>query len=167
MSKIKNLKVSELLEEVASKSPTPGGGSVAALSGAMAASLVAMVANLTIGKKKYESKEKRMKTILKETLVCQKELLRLADEDSKAFEKVMSAYRSKKGIRAALRYAIDVPTKTAKASEKVIALAEEVAKIGNKNAVSDAKTAKHLAKAAIKGADENIKINREAIASLG
>lgn len=141
---------------------------MAALSGAMAASLAVMVANLTLGKKGYERVQKEVKKIKAEALTYQRYLLKLADLDVKAFDSVMVAYKSrdKAKIRKSLKRATDVPSKVAYLSEKVEKLAERLARIGNKNATSDAKSAVALAKAAQKAAEENIKINVRALAAL-
>lgn len=165
---IKDQKIEKFLEELSSSKPTPGGGSVAALTGAMAASLVEMVANITIGKKGYERVEKDIKILRYKAIKAKKELLELADEDVKAFEQVMVAYKSKdkNRIKKALVFATDVPTKTAKFSKDVAELAKKISKIGNKNAYSDAMSSFHLAKAAVESARENIKINQMAIDNL-
>ena len=156
-----NKKIEDFLEELASKSPTPGGGSVAALAGAMAAGLVEMVWNIT---KNVDTELQRNK--LKNLRL---ELLKLADEDSKAFDKVMEAYRSKdkSKIRESLQKAIDAPAKVKRLSIEIEKLAKVAAKKGNKNAFSDAKTAIYLARASQKSAEENVKINMIALARLG
>lgn len=166
MAKIKELEINDFLKKMASESPTPGGGAVAALAGAMAASLVEMVSNITIGKKGYEKVAKELKKLRNEVRKSKLHLLRLADEDVKAFAKVMTAYKSKdkRKIKKALLWATAVPSQTAKLARQVERLGLTVAKIGNKNAVSDAKTAVYLARAARLSALENVKINKRALA---
>ena len=166
--KIQDQKIGEFLDSVASKSPTPGGGSVAALTGAMAASLVEMVCNLTIGKKRYPEVQDEMIRVAERASELSGELLELADRDSEAFEKVMEAYRSedKDKIKGALLTAIEVPEKVAECSENVRELAEIVGKMGNTNAHSDATSAEHLAFAAIQAAQENVEINKKSLAAL-
>lgn len=159
--KIKDKKIEDFLEELSDKSPTPGGGAVAALSGAMAASLVEMVLNLT--------KDEGLKTKnLQKTRKLRVELLKLADEDIIAFDGVMAAYRSKSSprIKKALVYATQVPEKTKALCKEVEKLARVVEKYGNKKALSDAKTAVLLSVAAQGSAEENIKINRLALKKL-
>jgi formiminotetrahydrofolate cyclodeaminase len=158
---IKDKKIEDFLEELSSKSPTPGGGAVAALTGAMAASLVEMVLNIT---KDEELKKENLQKIRKLRL----ELLKLADEDVAAFDEVMVAYKSKSKprIKKALGYATVVPAKTKALSKEVERLAGEVVKYGNKNALSDAKTAVLLSRAAQASAEENIKINQQALKKL-
>jgi len=165
---IKDQKILEFLDSVSSKSPTPGGGSVAAVVGAMAASLVEMVCNLTIGKKNYVEVQTEIIQIAERASDLSTKLLDLADEDTKAFEKVMAAYKSEdKGeIKKALTLAIEVPQKTVECAEEVQTLAIAVSKIGNTNAYSDAMSAEHLAFAAIESAQENIEINKKSLTAL-
>lgn len=155
-------------EELGSKNPTPGGGVMAALAGSFAASLIEMVCNLTIDKKGYEKVQKDMLKIHKEAVELKKKLSKLAEEDKKAFDKVMKAYKSKNkvAIRKSLKYAIEVPMEVRKLSQQLEKLAFHTSKIGNKNALSDAKTAMYLAHAAGKSALENIKINKVALSKL-
>ena len=149
-------------EELGSKNPTPGGGVVAALSASFAASLIEMVCNLSQGK--------AILRIRKRVIELRKKLTKLADEDAKAFDRVMVAYRTKPRsvakIRKSLNFAIVVPSEVRKHAQELEKLAIKVAKIGNKNAYSDAKTALHLSQAAQKSALENIKINKESIKKL-
>ncbi len=162
--------VNKFLEKVASKTPTPGGGSVSAVSGAMAASLVEMVCNLTIGKKGYEKVQSKIRTIKSQSNKLRKELLKLADEDAKAYESVVSAFKVSKNnpkrkqkIQTAFKKAVLIPLETAKKSGEVLDLAEKALEIGNKNTSSDARVAIFLSKTAIKGALENVEINRPSI----
>lgn len=166
---IKKQTIEEFLEDVASSRPTPGGGAVAAITAATAASLVEMVCNLTIGKKKYVDVQKRVEIIARHAKEARMELLDIADADTEAFDKVMIAYKSenKEEIRAALFWAIEVPKKVVEIAEEIQSLAIEISKIGNNNAYSDAMSAEHLANAAIESAQENIEINIKALASLG
>lgn len=161
MNKIKDQKIEQFLERLASKNPTPGGGAVAALIGATAASLVVMVCKLT----KEDSSVKR---ITNNANNLKSQLLNLADEDCEAFDEVVAAYKSKnkRKIKKAFQKAIMVPGDTKRLSKKVERLARVVIKRGNKNAESDAKTAVYLAVAAQKSAEENIKINKRAIDKL-
>ena len=145
----------DFLEKLASKNPTPGGGAAAAIAGAMGAALVEMVISLS---KNLELKTNNLR----------EKLLKLAEEDVVAFDLVMAAYRSKnkEKIMKALLKAIEVPEKTKKLSKEVEKLAKIAARKGNKNALSDAKTALYLAQAAQKGSEANIKINKQSLASL-
>ena len=166
--------IEQFQRELSSKKPTPGGGVVAALAASFAASLIEMVVNLTIGKKGYEDKERVLLKIDKDTKEIKKRLTVLAEDDAKAYEKVMEAYRINKEdkkrdeeIKKALRYAIEVPMEVRKLSHELEELGYRVSKVGNKNAVSDARTAIHLSRAAGKSALENIKINKDSLKKLG
>lgn len=166
--KIKEQKVEELLKNLSSSSPTPGGGAAAALAGSLAASLVEMVANITIGKPKYKNAERELVKIKSRANSLKVQLLKLADDDAKAFDSVITAYKrgSNFGIKKALTLAIEIPGETKKLSAEILKLARRVEKIGNKNAVSDAKSAGYLAKAAGLSAKENIKINKKLLSKL-
>ena len=156
----------DFTDELAAATPTPGGGSAAAYTGAMGAALVSMVAHLTIGKKGYQEQEKSMKNILKESETLRAELLIAVDRDSDAFDQVMVAYRMpksdpdrKRTIQEATLKAALVPLEVAEKSLLVMGLASEAARSGNLNAISDAGSAVHLAFAALTSAAYNVRIN--------
>ncbi|MCJ7805671.1 cyclodeaminase/cyclohydrolase family protein [Patescibacteria group bacterium] len=165
---IRKKRIGEFLNEVASDSPTPGGGAVAALSAAMAAGLVRMVADLTVDKKGYEKVTKKATGIGSAAKKLEKELLTLGDLDIAAYNSVVAAFKTKdkQKITKALHGAAEIPGKVAQKSLEVSRLAQKITKIGNKNALSDAKTAIYLAKAARLSALENVKINKRALARL-
>ena len=165
---IKNQKVGEFLDSVASKSPTPGGGAVAAVTGAMAASLTEMVCNLTIGNPKYPDVQDEMIRIAERASELSGQLLELADRDSEAFEKVMEAFKSKDKakIKGALLTATEIPQKVAELCENVRELAEIASRLGNVNARSDAVSAEHLAFAGVQAAEENVEINKKSLAAI-
>jgi len=158
----------EFQKELGSKKPTPAGGVVSALSGAFAASLIEMVCNLTLEKENYKKVRKDVIKIHKDVVELKKRLTNLAEEDKKAYEKVIIAYRkkNKEQIKKALKYAIEVPFEVRKISQELEKLAYRVSKIGNRSALSDAKTAIYLAHASGKSALENIKINKESLNKL-
>ncbi len=169
-SMMKNMDIEKFLDELSSASPTPGGGAASALVGAIAASLSSMVANLTIGKKKYADVENEMKEIVKKATEIRNALISLMDEDVNAFNKIMDAYKlpkendeqiriRKEKIEEASKYACQVPLKTAKLSLDVMDLAIRVIEKGNKNAVSDGACSGYFAESAIKGALSNVMIN--------
>jgi glutamate formiminotransferase / formiminotetrahydrofolate cyclodeaminase len=154
------------IDELASGSPTPGGGSAAALAGTLAAALVAMVARLTVGKKAYAAVEAQAGEILAEAEQLRGELRRLMDEDAAAYDGVTRAYRIPKSdpgradaIDEALLAAARPPAEVVKRGRRLLALAQTIEQIGNKNAVSDARVAGMLAKTAIDGASENVNAN--------
>jgi formiminotetrahydrofolate cyclodeaminase len=168
MNKIAHYKIEKFLSNLAASSPTPGGGATAALAGAMAASLVTMVAGLTFGKEKYKKVAGKMRKISQESRTLKTKFMVLADQDVAAFNRVMLAYKSKNQaqIIKALKKATSVPEQVILLAKRVQKLAREVANHGNKNAYSDAKSAFFLGVAAEKSALENVRINRKALASL-
>ena len=154
------------IDELASGTPAPGGGSAAALAGALAAALVAMVARLTIGKKAYAAVESRAREILAEAESLRADLRRLVDEDAAAYGGVSRAYKIPKddptrsrAVDDALLAAARTPAEVVKRARRVHQLAAEIGAIGNKNATSDARVAELLAGTAIDGALENIRVN--------
>ncbi len=162
------------LEHVASVEPAPGGGSVAALSGALAASLVAMVCRLTIGKKGYESVSAEMQAILPRAEKLQHELSDMMQADTDAYARVMQAYQLPKttdaekvartqAIQVALKHASDVPLDVAEHCAQVLELTRTVAAKGNKNAASDGGVGALMAEAGLRGAALNVSINLGAI----
>ncbi len=163
---LKDLKVSEFLSELSSSSPAPGGGSAAALMGAVGASLVSMVCNLTLGKKGYESVQEEVKTILDEADKLRGELLDKVDEDTEAFNAFMSALKlpkgseeRKKAMREALRNATLLPLSVMELSVRVLKLARQLVDKGNKNAISDVGVSAISAYGAIESAYLNVLIN--------
>ena len=158
------------IDELAGGAPTPGGGSAAALSGTLAAALVAMVARLTVGKKAYAAVEAQAREILAEAEELRGDLRRLVDEDAAAYEGVRRAYKIPKrdpqraqAIDDALLAAARPPADVVKLGRRVLALAQTIEHIGNQNAVSDARVAAMLARTAIDGATENVNANLAAV----
>jgi glutamate formiminotransferase/formiminotetrahydrofolate cyclodeaminase len=155
---------------VAADAPTPGGGAVAALAGALAAALDTMVTGLTIGRPKYAEVEARMQQVRQQAVEVQAEMLRLMTADSEAFEQVMAAYRlprgtaeeveaRRDGIQRALRRATEVPLEIMARAVEILRLARACAEHGNANAVSDAGVAGYMALAAAQSASLNVDIN--------
>jgi len=172
--KLADLSIKEFLAKTASGSPVPGGGSIAALSAAIAAGLSEMVANLTIGKKGYEATEKQMKIIKKAAADYRNKLIKDIDRDSDSYNDVLEAFKLPKGnkqeennrkqaIQDAFKNASLVPLGVAKNAFKVIELAEKVVKHGNKNAVTDGAVAVMMARTAVLSALYNVKINLPSI----
>lgn len=170
-----NAMISTFLEELSSAAPAPGGGSVAALSGAMAASLVSMVCNLTIGKEKFAKDEQEVKAVLQGALKMREELMSFIDADVAAYQAVIACYRMPKGtseeksarkeqLQAALKRANEVPYRTAEACFRVLTLNRRLPQIGNPNAVSDIAVSVNLAEAALQSALYNVDINCKYIA---
>jgi glutamate formiminotransferase/formiminotetrahydrofolate cyclodeaminase len=165
-----NLSITEFIDELSSDSMAPGGGSVSALSGSLAAGLTSMVANLTFGKKGYESSNKRMKDISIRAQSLKSKLLGLVEADTDAFNNYIIALRlpkksdneilaRTKAIEAASKTITLVPLDTLKLCGELITLAETVLKRGNKNALSDAFVGVSQANTAGEGAYLNIRIN--------
>ncbi len=166
--------IGSFLDQVAEGTPTPGGGTVSAFVGALAACLATMVANLSIGKKKYAGAEPALREIKTRAQSLRGELLGLARADSEAFESVLGAGRlpqatsgevaaRDKALAAANLEAARVPVRTAEACLEVAELAARVAELGNPNAVSDAGVAGLLATAAGEGALLNVQINLKSL----
>jgi glutamate formiminotransferase/formiminotetrahydrofolate cyclodeaminase len=154
------------IDTLAAATPTPGGGSAAALAGTLAAALVAMVARLTVGRKAYAAVEAQARAIVDEAEQLRGELRRLVDEDAASYEGVTRAYKIPKddpgrpqAIDDALLAAARPPAEVVKRARRLLALAQTIEQIGNKNAVSDARVAGMLAKTAIDGASENVNAN--------
>lgn len=157
-------------DALASDAPTPGGGSGAAVAGALGAALVAMLARLTIGRKRYAAHEELMKAIADAAGEAQAALLALASEDAAAYDAVSTAYRlpkttdaekaaRKEAIQAAMRGACDVPLRVMEQCLEVISLAKNAVKRGNVNAASDGAAGAELCRAALKVAAYNVRIN--------
>jgi formiminotetrahydrofolate cyclodeaminase len=158
------------LDEVASFSPAPGGGSVAALSGALGAALTSMVCNLTIGKKKYADVEEELKKVLDLSEQLRAQFTEMIDRDTQAFGKVMEAYALPKdsepqkvlraaAIKGATKEATLVPLEVMKHCIDALALAQIVAAKGNGNSISDAGVSALMLHAALEGAALNVRIN--------
>lgn len=165
-----NQSVRGFLDETASSNPVPGGGSIAAQSGATAAALVEMVANLTIGKKKYLQVEEEMKGISKTASAFREKLLEDIDRDSEAFHQVMKAFKllketdeekaiRREAIQEAMKHAAAVPLEVAKQSLEVMALSKKVVVSGNANAVTDGAVSAMMARTAVLSALYNVRIN--------
>jgi len=165
------------LDELASSSPAPGGGSVAALAGALGAALTSMVCNLTIGKKKYADVEETMKGILKESEDLRARFTLLIEKDTEAFNKVMEAFSLPKendaqralreaAIVAATKEATLVPLEVMKHCIDGLALAQTVASSGNKNSISDAGVSAFMLHAACESAALNVRINLNGLSDM-
>ena len=163
-------KIIEYLDKAAAGTAVPGGGSVAALNAALAAGLTEMVANLTIGKKGYETVEDEMKTIAEEASQLRTKLTAAIDQDADAYTEVMAAYKlpkatdqetavRKQKIQDAIKHAALVPLEVARNALAVIELAGQAIRKGNKNAASDGAVAAMNARTGALAAIYNVKIN--------
>lgn len=169
-SRLVDLKLREFSNELSMDSPTPGGGSAAALAGALSAALAAMVANLTVGKKGYEAVTEEMKQVAVKAQELKDELLRAVDEDTRAFNRVMEAFRlprsteeqtreKEAAVESASKEATLVPFGVLEKCLPLLDAARAVAERGNKNSLSDAGAAAALAEAAAEAAYYNVRIN--------
>ena len=170
MSNLTDLKSTEFLTALASSAPAPGGGGGAAMAGALAAALASMVANLTIGKEKFAQQEPEVKALLEETEEERQRLLRLVEDDAAVFNSFMSCYKLPKAteeekaartaaIRSAAKEAAEVPLAIARASYMVLTLAERLVRIGNPGVITDGACSALLARAALRCAEYNVRIN--------
>jgi methenyltetrahydrofolate cyclohydrolase len=160
----------QYFDELSSNSPTPGGGNVAAMCGALSASLGTMVCNLTIGKKKYVDVETEMVNVKLKLESYRKRFFELAEKDNAAFDKVMEAFKLPKEseaekeirnnkIQEATLGAAEVPSDVMNACYELLPLIKVVVDKGNRNSLSDAGVAAALIAAAAKGAYLNVLIN--------
>jgi methenyltetrahydrofolate cyclohydrolase len=174
MTDIKDTEIEAFLAALASQSATPGGGSAAAIIGAMGAALVSMVCNLTIGKKKYVEVEGEMKDVLAKAETLRQKLIGMIEDDVKAFDAVMGAYGMPKetdadkakrdaAIQAALKQATDVPMACARAARQVIDIAATASDKGNLNVISDAGVGVLAGYAALRSAALNVFTNARMI----
>jgi formiminotetrahydrofolate cyclodeaminase len=165
-----SMPITDFCRELAGDAPAPGGGSVAALAGALAASLAAMVARLTVGRKKYETAWPRMESLRDNADRVAAELLALVDKDTEAYNRVAAAFGLPKGtdaekearnrsIQEATLEAARVPLQTLETAARCLELVQGVLEQGNSNCLTDAGVAVHLIRAAAYGAAYNVRVN--------
>ena len=168
--RLSELSVRDLLERLSSSAPIPGGGSASALAGAMGASLVQMVVELTAGRPAAEAHEGTLAELRDRAAHLRDELIGLAELDAVAYDRVVIARRLPRGtdaerterdarVAAATHDATAAPLSAARASAAVLALAEQLAPIGNRHAISDVGVAGSLAVTAVRGSALNVRIN--------
>jgi glutamate formiminotransferase/formiminotetrahydrofolate cyclodeaminase len=165
-----DLTVEEFVEETASESPAPGGGSISAGMGAMGAALAAMVANLSSHKRGWDDRWEEFSNWAEQGKACHVELLRLIDADTDAFNKIMAALGLPKGtdaekaarqaaLQAATKHAIEIPFQVMQTALRAMDVVRAMAEIGNPNSVSDAGVGALATRSAVLGAYLNVKIN--------
>lgn len=165
-----SLSIRDLADRLASREPVPGGGSAAAIAGALGASLIGMVAELTIGRPEAADRDAMLRDVQDTAAALRGQLLDLAETDASAYDAVVTARRLPKAsdeerdersrrMRDSMVEAARVPLETARRSREVLDLAVRIAPIGNRNAISDAGVAAQLASAAVRGAVLNVRIN--------
>ena len=168
------LTIKEFINKVISNDPVPGGGSVSALNGALAGALAAMVANLTIGRKKYAEVNDIMVELSSRFEKLSSCLIEDVDRDSDAYNRVFAAFKMPKdtdeekqvrseAIQRETKYAAQVPMEVARAVYEVLPMIDTVAQKGNSNAVTDACVSMMCARTAILGALLNVRINLTSI----
>ena len=171
---LKDTSIELFLDDLASRNPTPSGGSAAAVMGAMGAALVSMVCNLTIGKTQYRDFEEELKSVLTKAEELRRDLTKMIEEDVQAFDAVMGAYRMPRltkdetatraqAIQTALKTATSVPMRCCRACREVITLGRVVGEKGNRNVVSDAGVAAVAGYAALRSAALNVFTNARVI----
>lgn len=171
---LKDISITELADLTASKSPAPGGGAIAAMTGAYGAALTAMVARLTIGKKGFDDVQSHMEGLARSADDLRATLLDAIQKDSSSFDAFMDALRMPKeteeekvqrklAMQEALKHAAEVPYQTALDASKIMPLAELAVQEGNPQAVTDALVAAMMARTAVRSALLNVKINLESI----
>ena len=168
--RLTDLSVRDLVERLATNDPIPGGGSASALAGAMGAALVQMVVALTVGRPSAAEHGAALMEIAESAVAAQSDLLRLAELDAAAYAAVVTARRLPRDtererqardvqVAAATREATMAPLETARSAAGVLGLAERLAPIGNRHAISDVGVGALLAAAAMRGAALNVRIN--------
>jgi glutamate formiminotransferase/formiminotetrahydrofolate cyclodeaminase len=168
------LKVYDFVNEVSRESPAPGGGSIAALAGALGAALSSMVANISIGKRGTEEIEEHLRPVADKAQELKDALLKAIDEDTNAFNAYMAARRlpakteeektvKQQAIQDGLKKAVAVPLRTAQLSQQAINVAQVVVEKGNINSVTDAGVGAHIAFTGVKGGIFNVLINLKEI----
>lgn len=169
-----NKDITSFVDATASNAPVPGGGSIAALTGTLAAALGEMVGQLTIGKKKYVEVEEEMKVIVGNLNKKRMKLIELIDKDASSYDDVMKAFKLPKdtdqekaarsqAIQEGTKYAASVPLETAVVTFSILDDIETLVIKGNSNAVSDGAVAAMMARTAVLSALMNVKINLSSI----
>lgn len=171
------LSVKDFLAKTAGSDPVPGGGSIAALNAALASALTEMVANLTIGKKKYEDKEELMRRIASSAGNYMASFVRDINADAEAYNKVFEAFKLPKDtdeekaertkeIQAATKLAAEIPMEVARKALDMMDIIVMVAENGNQNAITDACVSMMTARTAVLAALLNVKINLASIKDI-
>jgi formiminotetrahydrofolate cyclodeaminase len=174
MTKLVKQNIKMFLDEVASSSHAPGGGSVAALAGALGAALTSMVCNLTKAKQGYEEVQDEIAEVLEKSEELRKDLTDLIDKDTDAFNEVMKALQMPKEteeqkeqrrtiLQTAFKQAAEIPLETARKCVQILHVAHIVAEKGNKNSISDAAVSALMAQTGVQAAMLNVRINLSSI----
>lgn len=170
MQNLTEMSSKNFLTSLASAAPTPGGGGAAAMAGALAAALASMVGNLTVGKERFAAQEAEVKELLSQAEAARSELLQLAEDDAKVFDSFMACYRLPKAtdeekaartqaIRMVAKQAAVVPLAIARKALLTLQLADRLVAVGNPGVITDGACSALLARAALRCADYNVRIN--------
>lgn len=170
MDNLTDLSTKEFLTLLASDAPAPGGGGAAAVAGGLAAALASMLANLTIGKKKFAEQEAEVKVLLQEAEPLRQQMLQLVQQDAEVFDKFMQCYKLPKNteveqqlrtqaISEAAKKAAEIPMEIAVFSVKIMELTARLAVIGNPGVITDGAVSGLLARAAVRSSVYNVLVN--------
>ncbi len=168
----------QFIDQVASSSPAPGGGSVSAAAGALAAALSSMVCRLTVGKKKFKEVQEELKQVLERAEVIRKQMEEFIVKDAESFDKVMDAFKLPKytdeekkkrddAVQEATKGAIGVPLQVMEKALEALGMIRVVVEKGNPNMISDAGVSSLMARTAAEGAYLNVRINLNSIEDQG
>jgi formiminotetrahydrofolate cyclodeaminase len=157
--------IEEFLDDLSSSNSIPGGGSAAALSGALNAAVVSFIANLTIGKKKYQEVEAEAKEILVESEELKKEMLLMIDQDSKILSDILDSYKAgdQERVKSVCQDAVEFSMDMTKKAVRLMRLSLEISEIGNRMLASDFEVAAYIGDAAVGSAIANVKINLKSL----
>lgn len=157
--------IEEFLDDLSSSNSIPGGGSAAALSGALNAAVVSFIANLTIGKKKYQEVEAEAKEILVESEELKKEMLLMIDQDSKILSDILDSYKAgdQDRVKTVCQDAVEFSMDMTKKAVRLMRLSLEISEIGNRMLASDFEVAAYIGDAAVGSAIANVKINLKSL----
>lgn len=170
MDNLTDLSTKEFLTLLASDAPAPGGGGAAAVAGGIAAALASMLANLTIGKKKFAEHEAEAKSLLQEAELLRQKMLQLTEQDAEVFAQFMQCYKLPKNteteqqvrsqaIRNAAKKAAEIPMEIAVLSVKIMEITAQLAVIGNPAVITDGAVSGLLARAAVRSSVYNVLVN--------
>ena len=157
--------IEEFLNDLSSNNSIPGGGSAAALSGALNAAVISFIANLTIGKEKYKEVEAEAKEILAESEELKKEMLLMIDQDSKILSDILDSYKTgdENKVKTVCQDAVEFSMDMTKKAVRLMRLSLEISEIGNRMLASDFEVAAYIGDAAVSSAIANVKINLKSL----
>lgn len=157
--------IEEFLDDLSSSNSIPGGGSAAALSGALNAAVVSFIANLTIGKEKYKEVEAEAKEILAESEELKKEMLLMIDQDSRILSDILDSYKAgdQQQVKSVCQDAVEFSMDMTKKAVRLMRLSLEISEIGNRMLASDFEVAAYIGDAAVGSAIANVKINLKSL----